>query len=186
MSRLVARLLLAMLLLPLSGGLVALAMIGFARRPAPPSPREITAMWAVVYAFVGVYWLVLWRDGVRWTAARKTRTLLAGMIAAMIGATIGVTFGYALSPPKWTCYLVGGGMVPLLWLFMTIHIWRETPHERMKRLSIRGDHAVSCPHCGYNMTGLGEARCPECGSIYTLDELWAAHTKQGELGVGEE
>jgi putative transposase len=31
-----------------------------------------------------------------------------------------------------------------------------------------------CPHCGYNMTGLHEARCPECGTQYTLNELFAS------------
>ena len=37
-----------------------------------------------------------------------------------------------------------------------------------------------CPKCGYNMTGLYEARCPECGSRYTLDQLAAAQ-KQEQL-----
>lgn len=30
---------------------------------------------------------------------------------------------------------------------------------------------LPCPKCGYNLTGLREARCPECGATYTLDEL---------------
>lgn len=30
---------------------------------------------------------------------------------------------------------------------------------------------VHCPVCGYAMIGLTEARCPECGAKFTLDEL---------------
>ncbi len=28
-----------------------------------------------------------------------------------------------------------------------------------------------CPQCGYNMRGLTEAKCPECGAVFTLDQL---------------
>lgn len=31
--------------------------------------------------------------------------------------------------------------------------------------------ALRCPACEYSMVGLKEARCPECGHVYTLDEL---------------
>jgi hypothetical protein len=30
---------------------------------------------------------------------------------------------------------------------------------------------LRCPGCDYRMVGLNEARCPECGQQYTLDEL---------------
>lgn len=34
-----------------------------------------------------------------------------------------------------------------------------------------GDVRVNCPRCGYSMRGLSECRCPECGTLYTLDAL---------------
>lgn len=61
----------------------------------------------------------------------------------------------------------------LLWMIASIFLWRETAAERGKRVS--GAHnAITCPTCGYNLTGLNEARCPECGSKFTLDELLAS------------
>jgi len=30
---------------------------------------------------------------------------------------------------------------------------------------------VHCPHCGYNLTGLTEDRCPECGNEFDRTEL---------------
>ena len=30
---------------------------------------------------------------------------------------------------------------------------------------------VPCPSCGYNLRGLREARCPECGSSFTIEQL---------------
>src|SRR6185295_18227797 len=34
-----------------------------------------------------------------------------------------------------------------------------------------GAVSVHCPRCGYSMSGLDAAACPECGARYTLDEL---------------
>ncbi len=29
-----------------------------------------------------------------------------------------------------------------------------------------------CPKCKYNLSGLSQCRCPECGTEFRLDELW--------------
>ncbi len=39
---------------------------------------------------------------------------------------------------------------------------------------------LRCPACEYNMTGLYEARCPECGKLYTLDQLFAEYDQYVE------
>ena len=70
--------------------------------------------------------------------------------------------------------VVGGMAWAATWLGSTALIWRETSAERRDRLARLGIGAIGCPTCGYNLTGLREARCPECGSQYTLDQLYAA------------
>ena len=46
--------------------------------------------------------------------------------------------------------------------------WRRTAHF----LVDFGRHVIPCPRCGYNLTGLREAQCPECGADFTLDEIY--------------
>lgn len=29
-----------------------------------------------------------------------------------------------------------------------------------------------CMKCGYNLSGLTQCRCPECGTEYRIEELW--------------
>lgn len=35
----------------------------------------------------------------------------------------------------------------------------------------RGGGAIPCPHCGYDMRGQHECRCPECGAQFAVGEL---------------
>ena len=80
-------------------------------------------------------------------------------------------------------YIVIGGMIwAPSWLALIALIWRETTAERGERLNQLGVGAITCPSCGYNLTGLKEARCPECGAQYTLDQLLASAVEQhGDL-----
>jgi hypothetical protein len=42
-----------------------------------------------------------------------------------------------------------------------------------------------CPRCDYNLRGLSEARCPECGERFTLEQLWSAWVR-AYVGVENE
>jgi hypothetical protein len=55
-----------------------------------------------------------------------------------------------------------------LWRLMTCRL-RENP-------ALVGH----CPECGYNLRGLSEQRCPECGRPFTFEELGMTAE---ELGV---
>lgn len=65
----------------------------------------------------------------------------------------------------------------LLWLAWTCFAWRETAAERAERVQKQAGKAIFCPKCGYNMVGLLESRCPECGTAFTLDQLFIAQQR---------
>ena len=70
-TRLIARLVLAMLLLPLSGALFVLLVAVATSQGGRPAVYQLVIVWMIVYAFIGVYWILLWRNLVRWTRERK-------------------------------------------------------------------------------------------------------------------
>jgi hypothetical protein len=61
----------------------------------------------------------------------------------------------------------------------TVLIWRETAAERLARLTAHGMPVIACPLCGYNLAGLTEARCPECGAAFTLEQVLLARPSPG-------
>lgn len=180
MTRLIARLILAMLILPLSGALFVIGMGVCASTGTGGSPEafQLLILWAVLYVFIAVYWICLWKGIVRWTAHRTRGTWLAGVCAIAIGVAVGVIVRFALQAPAFGGVLMGGGFPPIVWVLATVLLWRETTEERIARITAAGTDAVLCPNCGYNLTGLHEARCPECGSSFTLDQLLNAHHDQ--------
>jgi hypothetical protein len=172
MSRLIARLILAMLILPVSGALFVFLFFVFVIGPAAPTIGTLLFLWGTIYLFVAAYWLLLWRSLVRWTPTRILYTTLATTLAPIVGVLFGIVLPEVTRGlPREPAALVAGGTVPIIWVLATVLIWRETSAERIDRLAREGRETVSCPNCGYNLTGLSEARCPECGSRFTLDQL---------------
>jgi hypothetical protein len=171
MSRLIARILLCMLMFPI-------AVVCFCAA-AMTMDRIFNSIYSLLYsaglvtwAFIAVYWTLVWRKSVRWTLWR----ILVPLIAALIGLAVGAVSPFALyrSGNREDHILLLSILIPSLWLVATVLAWRESPAERATRLGASGRANVSCPTCGYNLTGLTEARCPECGTKFTLDELLAA------------
>lgn len=182
MTQLVSRLLLAILLFPVAGVVGLLIVMGI----SPQGPTAVSCILAAVLGNVCTiaYWLLLWRGVVRWTKQRKSKTWLSVPLAAGIGACcIGLVVQLAGSSGVGVEYLLGGVAAAVSWLLFTVLIWRETAAERVERLKQASASTLSCPTCGYNMTGLHEARCPECGSKFTLDELVSCqpHRDVGKL-----
>lgn len=174
MTATIARLVLAMLILPATGVVFAITLAVLLKPSRPPSVQELLVLWAIVYAFAGTYWVLLWRGVVRWTRSRVLRTAGASALALVAGAAL-AGFAFALNPrlPAQFLVLFGGGIVPIAWVVGTVVLWRETPHERADRLAALGGK-VACPLCGYNLAGLAASPCPECGGRFTLDRLAAA------------
>lgn len=185
MTATIARLILAMLILPATGAVFLLVFIAVIARSAgsgPPGAGGVGVLWAIVYAFVATYWILLWRSTVKWTAARVRNTALAALLALGGGAVFaGTLMAVARQIPPGIAMLLGGGFVPIVWVLGTVLLWRETPSERLARMSkLISAPTVLCPVCGYNLTGLREARCPECGGSFTLDQLAASQPQREE------
>jgi hypothetical protein len=180
MSRLVSRILLSILMFPLAGIVYMFTVVvgeyTFARAMSWPYQEifEFKMAGTLTWFVIGVYWSLLWMNSVRWTTARIVGTLLsvivslgAGVSSALI--TSAVIHGTTASNSFGT--FIGSMVVIVSWLIATVFLWRETAAERSQRVKTSSKSAITCPTCGYNLTGLSEARCPECGSKFTLDEL---------------
>jgi len=175
MTQTVARLLLSMLLMPMSMGLF---VVVFAIQIQPGSRFPIEGLiisWAAVYLFLAIAWILIWRSAVKWTGLRWLGTIVTGLLSLICGGGI-AALCLILNPrlPLPVPVLAGGAIVPIVWVLATVLLWRETPRERMARLAALGLKGIHCPICGYELTGLSEARCPECGARFTLDQLFAA------------
>jgi hypothetical protein len=184
MTQIVARLVLAMLLLPATGAVFIILFVAVLRPGAPPSVPQLLLLWFALYAFIGVYWVLLWRSAVRWTPRRVLYTL-GGTALSLLGGVAMAVLCLSLNPriPVQPLVMVGGGMVPIAWVLMTVLVWRETAAERVARLAAAGASDIVCPMCGYHMTGLREARCPECGATFTLEQLLSVQPGRAAAAV---
>lgn len=187
MSRLLARIMLAIFIIP-TGTLVYIlcfvAGVELTRRSnLYYSSRQI---WIFVgsgltaWLVLAAYWIALWRTSVQWTTVRIRTTVIATILSALLGAVLGaLVSGIAV---EFAAFLASIS-APILWLIATTLVWRETNQERAARLQQSNRDNVVCPTCGYNLTGLNGTRCPECGSQFTLDELFASQAKREEAEI---
>src|SRR4051794_38987620 len=84
MSRLIARILLALLLFPFA----SLLYFTILRKTALRPPDDYAFSGAVTWTLGGIYWLLLWRGAVRWNALRILGTGIAVAAAVMAGFVI--------------------------------------------------------------------------------------------------
>jgi DNA-directed RNA polymerase subunit RPC12/RpoP len=185
MSRLVARILLSILMFPLAALFYVVCMFVFDTISTRTSygTQEVEMFLfagALTWFGVGIYWCCLWGSSVNLTPRRVGGAILSGVIALGIGILAGLFTWGAMQRGGSNSFaaFVGSVLTIILWLIGTVLAWQETPAERAARIKSSGKSAVACPTCGYNMTGLTEPRCPECGSKFTLDELMAAQVHE--------
>jgi hypothetical protein len=126
---------------------------------------------ALTAAAVAAGWVLAWRRGVWWTPLRKRRTALLSLGLVLSCGACGFIDGSAdyIDAMCLTIPLVLVG----LFMIATARLWQgalaEVPGLAAEFVQ------PHCPACGYNMTGLDRARCPECGESYTLEVLFAAN-----------
>jgi hypothetical protein len=182
MSRLVSRILLSIFMFPLAGifyTFVAVVGMDLLRNNLGfYTNRETVAFTlcgVLTWILVAAYWCLLWKSTVKWTSQRLTHTWFAAGGAVFVAGVIGL-FTSAILPRSSASFgmFVAGILAIILWLIATVFLWRESPAERAQRITQSGSSTITCPACGYNLTGLTESRCPECGATFTLDELMAS------------
>lgn len=172
MTNLLARILLAIMVLPLTAVVYVVCMLMFMRNLRD---EAFLVAGGVSAGFAATYWILLWRRSIRWTPFRIFGTFGAGVVSVGVAAFVALLLMSASNIREDEFgYFVGGVLGILLWFPLTILLWRETANERMERLRSANADVLTCPRCGYNLTGLHEARCPECGAQYTLNQLLAS------------
>src|SRR5438046_9988505 len=124
MTATIARLILAMLILPATGAVFLLTFLAILARGrgGPPSTWGVRIVWALVYTFVTTYWILLWRSTVRWTRSRVWKTALAGAVALAGGGALAfavLVVSRSQIPPG-PALLLGGGTVPIVWVLATV------------------------------------------------------------------
>ncbi len=173
MTRLVARLLLAVMIFPTSILFFFILMVLVSGR-GNPSLSEVVVVWATTLTYIGLYWLWLWRNSIRWTMGRVVATAGMSVGAIALGLAAYLVLRKQAQIPEEPAAILGGVVTPIAWVIGTILLWRENDRERAARLAKLSEATVACPLCGYNMTGLHDTRCPECGHHPTLQEFIAS------------
>ncbi|MEM9372897.1 MAG: hypothetical protein AAGA55_04565 [Planctomycetota bacterium] len=183
MSRIVSQLVLAMLLLP---ALALAYTIAFALlEELTRLNGEACLFYAglVTFALVMLFWTLLWRTSVRWTGNRVLLTI--GTTLGVVGFTGAVAWLLAEAAGDMFGLFMWGALSCVLWPIASILIWRETRGERLDRLGRfkGGREVLACPVCNYDLTDQREARCPECGGVFTLGSLVAAGDRDSESSI---
>ena len=188
MSRLIAKILLTILLFPLAAVAYIVLFVVVQSWPNTDEGEAFVAAGVLVWGFLGIYWWLLWRKSVRWTGTRLSLTAAAVLAAALAGLIVGVAVSMGIDRDFDEDFAIFAGSVtaPLVWLLATVFVWRESLSERVGRMARDGGRdGVVCPTCGYNLTGLKEARCPECGSQFTLDQLLEAQPNRSAAELSQ-
>lgn len=109
-----------------------------------------------------------------WAAYRRFRKPLFALFGVLViwGIVIPVCFGIDAAFTGDEEFLIAacvlaGIAATILWITW---LWYESVGGK-PMLDETGSLNLKCPHCEYSLVGLSEARCPECGQAFTLDEL---------------
>jgi hypothetical protein len=184
MSNLLVRLLLAILLIPLAALFYLVVQVLTDRMDSISRETSFILGGIAMWCVAAPYWIMLWRGTVLWTMKRRIVTLLVALGSSVVAVAIGVVIKQIMGGDQFGTF-VGSIAAPLFWLVGTVFAWRESSDERIQRLRAAGTKVLVCPGCGYNLTGLKEARCPECGLQMTLDQLVAAQPRESSAELSE-
>ena len=179
MTRVVARILGSMLCVPMI--IIACVAFVFIIDELNLLRDEIAATVAVSAATIALAgaWLLLWRPLIRWTPRRRTGTMVLFAVAIAAEFTV-IVLAHAMLDRRWSrepvVVFVNLG-IGLLTLGLLLRLWTETARERIARIRSASAPSRICPACRYDMSGLTNLTCPECGAAYTLGQLADEHQR---------
>lgn len=178
MSRTVSRLVLTLSLLVGSVATYILLFMVFERNWWPADAEALAAASLVMAPVFAVLWTGIWHGNVEWSASRVLRTLAVLAVGSIAGVGC-----YAIWARTFSHREIGVLLATMFWMTIwmggTAVVWQETRLESSRRKGTGADRVFPCPKCGYDLKGLAMARCPECGTEFTLDELFATWVGQG-------
>ena len=177
MPRLVSLTLLSVLVLPAATlvYVVCFAFVGQVLRGNTDTGFLIGGM--VSFGVVVAWWAILWGRQVTWTARRWARTVIFTLASVAVGIVAGLLPLALVRGGAEFGLFIGGLVCVLSWLVCACVVWRDDATPQTADGHAAAD-VIACPKCGYALNGLREARCPECGEVYTLDGLFAAQVRR--------
>jgi len=189
MSRLIAKILLTVFMIPFAAlvYLISFSVIynWNAARGKWYADPVIVLSGVIAWLTIATYWIFVWRSQVVWTTPRVTLTFLLAIVSAATSTVIAKLVRLVVQDDS-TSNFIGTTLCPILWLIGTVLVWRESAEERAARITNAGGDALTCPVCGYNLTGLSEPRCPECGTKFTLSDLFARQPSRATIAQDRE
>lgn len=177
------------LILPvvIAGLMMAILAFGFCMALADliwgSGPAPLERAWPFFCLGVWVFWAVLFYvQGL----SRNRHTTMRRMVAWLVGGSLLELLvsvpshlivvrrpGCMVGMASWLGIMAG--IYVMVWAFgpgIALMFWWET-RKRM---------AGHCPACGYNLHGLSEQRCPECGRRFTFAEVRTTPEELGFIG----
>lgn len=180
MTRIVVRILVSLLCVPAVAVLCALGGAMVSELRLFGEDAAIVGAFSVAPLLGAAAWLAVWSRVIRWTARRWCSTLLIGAAVAALDGAVGWV-SHATFRRGWLDWSFVASMLNLLiglsgWIGC-LWVWTETTRERFQRLQHAQSGGGMCPVCRYDMRGLTNLRCPECGGQFTLGEVQDAHRR---------
>ena len=175
MTKLIVRLILSTMLLPLAVVLFIGMTVVMSQMTRGPGPWVLLFIWIIEFLFISIYWYVLWKPVVNWTPSRRRGTIAVIILSLVAGLVFGAFILVSIGELEGAIG-IGGIAPPLTFLLGTLAVWKETEEERSGRLQLLEGRPIECPGCGHDMRGLNSTTCPECGLTMNLQELLYSQT----------